>query len=125
MPGDPQSALSTSNGRNYSRPNITIYCTSILLLAFYIFLTVSHSFEHAIQMHLLADGNNRVRSSALKMLTACLQPLQRLPRSDANVFGEYILPAISIVSIITISILLMPHHISLKWGYSHYDNQPL
>ena len=49
-------------------------------------------------MHLLADGNNRVRSSALKMLTASLQRLQRLPRSDANVFGEYILPAISIVS---------------------------
>lgn len=57
-------------------------------------------------MHLLTDGNNRVRSSALKILTTSLQLLQRLPRSDANVFGEYILPAISIVSTVSISLLL-------------------
>lgn len=49
-------------------------------------------------MHMMSDGNNRVRSSALKILTASLNPVKRLPRSDANVFSEYILPIITSVS---------------------------
>ncbi len=46
-------------------------------------------------MHMMSDGNSRVRSSALKLLTASLIPVRRLPRSDANVFSEYILPIIN------------------------------
>lgn len=46
-------------------------------------------------MHMLSDSNSRVRSSALKMLTTSLGPVRRLPRSDASVFTEYILPTIS------------------------------
>lgn len=46
-------------------------------------------------MHMMSDGSSRVRSSTLKLLTASLFPVRRLPRSDANVFSEYILPIIT------------------------------
>nr|CAH0112606.1 unnamed protein product [Daphnia galeata] len=46
-------------------------------------------------MHMMSDGNSRVRSGALKLLAASLFPVRRLPRSDANVFSEYILPIIN------------------------------
>lgn len=37
----------------------------------------------------------RVRVSALHTLTACFKMVQELPRSDANVFPEYVLPSIA------------------------------
>lgn len=49
-------------------------------------------------MHMMSDGNSRVRSGALKLLAASLFPVRRLPRSDANVFSEYILPIINSVN---------------------------
>ncbi|XP_052870427.1 phosphoinositide 3-kinase regulatory subunit 4-like [Anopheles cruzii] len=46
-------------------------------------------------LNLAQDAEPRVRVSALNTLTACLQLVRHLPRSDANVFPEYILPAIA------------------------------
>ena len=49
---------------------------------------------------MMSDGSTRVRSSALTMLSNSLKPMRRLPRSDANVFSEYILPVLNSVIII-------------------------
>lgn len=37
----------------------------------------------------------RVRVNSLNTLTACLRMVNELPRSDANVFPEYVLPSIA------------------------------
>lgn len=41
------------------------------------------------------DSTPVVRVSALDALTSCLGLVKHLPRSDANIFPEYILPAIA------------------------------
>uniref|UniRef100_A0A182P1N3 non-specific serine/threonine protein kinase n=1 Tax=Anopheles epiroticus TaxID=199890 RepID=A0A182P1N3_9DIPT len=46
-------------------------------------------------LHLAQDAAPRVRVRSLNTLTRCLRLVRRLPRSDANVFPEYILPAIA------------------------------
>ena len=47
----------------------------------------------------MSDTNARIRSNAVKLLSASLNPIRRLPRSDANVFSEYILPIVTNVKI--------------------------
>lgn len=42
--------------------------------------------------HLLHDGEPRVRVFALHTITHCLTLVSSVPRSDANIFPEYILP---------------------------------
>jgi len=44
---------------------------------------------------MLPDSSTHVRSRAVKNLTASLSQSRRLPRSDASVFTEYILPVIT------------------------------
>ncbi|XP_050100753.1 phosphoinositide 3-kinase regulatory subunit 4 [Anopheles aquasalis] len=46
-------------------------------------------------LHQAQDAAPRVRVAALNTLTACLRLVHHLPRTDANVFPEYILPAIA------------------------------
>ncbi|EAA06372.6 AGAP000602-PA [Anopheles gambiae str. PEST] len=46
-------------------------------------------------LHLAQDAAPRVRVCSLNTLTRCLRLVRQLPRSDANVFPEYILPAIA------------------------------
>uniref|UniRef100_A0A182MZM5 non-specific serine/threonine protein kinase n=1 Tax=Anopheles dirus TaxID=7168 RepID=A0A182MZM5_9DIPT len=46
-------------------------------------------------LHLAQDAAPRVRVCSLNTLTRCLRMVRKLPRSDANVFPEYILPAIA------------------------------
>lgn len=41
------------------------------------------------------DSAQRVRVNALHTLTTCLCLVKELPRSDANVFPEYVLPSIA------------------------------
>ncbi|XP_076266632.1 vacuolar protein sorting 15 [Rhynchophorus ferrugineus] len=43
-------------------------------------------------MYLSHDNNSRVKISAVNTITKCLDLVQKLPRSDANIFPEYILP---------------------------------
>ncbi|KAH8041953.1 hypothetical protein HPB51_019694 [Rhipicephalus microplus] len=43
-------------------------------------------------LYLINDKYPRVRAAAVETLTTCLTPIDSLPRSDANVFPEYILP---------------------------------
>lgn len=46
-------------------------------------------------MHLCNDPAARVRVSALDTLVSCLRLVKDIPRSDANIFPEYILPSIA------------------------------
>lgn len=46
-------------------------------------------------LHLCMDNSTNVRVAALDTLTVCLCLVERLPRSDANVFPEYVLPSIA------------------------------
>ena len=46
---------------------------------------------------MMSDSSAHVRSRAVKILTASLSQVRRLPRSDANVFTEYILPVVTSV----------------------------
>lgn len=48
-----------------------------------------------LQLHLCLDNSANVRVAALDTLTICLCLVERLPRSDANVFPEYVLPSIA------------------------------
>lgn len=48
-----------------------------------------------LQLHLTKDSSSRVQATALDTLTACLGMVKDIPRSDANVFPEYILPEIA------------------------------
>lgn len=50
-------------------------------------------------LHLAQDMSANVRVSALDTLTACLCLVKTLPRSDANIFPEYILPSIASLAI--------------------------
>ncbi|XP_030749901.1 phosphoinositide 3-kinase regulatory subunit 4 [Sitophilus oryzae] len=46
-------------------------------------------------MYLAHDNNSRVKISAVNTITKCLDLVQKLPRSDANIFPEYILPELA------------------------------
>ena len=46
-------------------------------------------------LHLTQDASSNVRVAALDTLTACVCIVKTLPRSDANIFPEYILPSIA------------------------------
>lgn len=46
-------------------------------------------------LHLAGDTVPRVRAQALRTLNTCLALVHSLPRNDANVFPEYILPGIA------------------------------
>ncbi|XP_066254532.1 phosphoinositide 3-kinase regulatory subunit 4 [Euwallacea similis] len=46
-------------------------------------------------MYLAHDSNSRVKIFTINTITKCLNLVQRLPRSDANVFPEYILPELA------------------------------
>lgn len=46
-------------------------------------------------IHLSQDISANVRVAALNTLTSCLCMVKSLPRSDANIFPEYVLPSIS------------------------------
>lgn len=41
------------------------------------------------------DPTNRVKISAINTITKCLNLVKRIPRSDANIFPEYILPGLA------------------------------
>lgn len=47
------------------------------------------------QLHLAQDSMPTVRVAAIDTLTSCLCLVKDLPRSDANVFPEYVLPSIA------------------------------
>lgn len=67
-------------------PYIVIICSLILnkLLYLYIF-----------QMFLAHDSSTRVKISAINTITKCLDLVVKIPRSDANIFPEYILPELA------------------------------
>lgn len=47
------------------------------------------------QLYLAHDQNARVKVSAINTITKCLALVKRVPRSDANIFPEYILPGLA------------------------------
>ncbi|KAL9899748.1 vacuolar protein sorting 15 [Glossina fuscipes fuscipes] len=46
-------------------------------------------------LHLAQNSSAKVQVQAIETLTTCLSMVKEIPRSDANVFPEYILPAIT------------------------------
>lgn len=46
-------------------------------------------------MLLAHDQNARVKVSAINTITKCLDLVRSVPRSDANIFPEYILPGLA------------------------------
>lgn len=46
-------------------------------------------------MYLAKDGTPRVKISAINTVTKCLDLVQQLPRSDSNIFPEYVLPGLA------------------------------
>nr|XP_022913149.1 phosphoinositide 3-kinase regulatory subunit 4 isoform X1 [Onthophagus taurus] len=46
-------------------------------------------------MHLTHDSNPRVKVVAIRTITTCLDFVKDVPRSDANVFPDYILPGLA------------------------------
>lgn len=48
-----------------------------------------------LQLHFANDPAARVRVCALDTLTSCLCLVKDLPRNDANIFPEYVLPSIA------------------------------
>lgn len=64
-------------------------------MSFLYTITSSFFFFLIFQLFLTGDPLPRVRVFALDTLTACVSLVQRLPKSDWNIFPEYILPSIS------------------------------
>lgn len=50
-------------------------------------------------LHLSQDVSAIVRAAALNTLTSCLCLVKTLPRSDANIFPEYVLPSVASLAI--------------------------
>ncbi|XP_017771764.1 PREDICTED: phosphoinositide 3-kinase regulatory subunit 4 [Nicrophorus vespilloides] len=46
-------------------------------------------------MFLMLDVNSRVKVAAINTVTNCLKMVKKVPRSDANVFPEYVLPGLA------------------------------
>lgn len=47
------------------------------------------------QIFLAHDSSTRVKICAIDTITKCLDLVARIPRSDANIFPEYILPELA------------------------------
>uniref|UniRef100_A0A2M4B9Q5 non-specific serine/threonine protein kinase n=1 Tax=Anopheles marajoara TaxID=58244 RepID=A0A2M4B9Q5_9DIPT len=78
------------------------FCRSKLLSLEILHVLAQHTSSETILdrilpyiLHQAQDAAPRVRVAALNTLTACLRLVRHLPRTDANVFPEYILPAIA------------------------------
>lgn len=86
----------TSSIRGLHHCNTKICCLEILLkLSEY---TSSDTILDRILpyiLHLVNDSSSRVQAQAIDTLTSCLKLIKVIPRSDAYVFPEYILPAIA------------------------------
>lgn len=85
----------TSTIRGLHHCNTKICCLEILQkLSEY---TISETILDRILpyiLHFAQDSSSRVQARAVETLTACLGMVKVIPRSDAHVFPEYILPAI-------------------------------
>lgn len=46
-------------------------------------------------MYLIQDHNSRVKVAAINTITKCLAVVRHVPRSDANIFPEYVLPGLA------------------------------
>ena len=81
------------------------YCVS-KLTALELLLTIArHVVDEIIlerllpyMLYLVDDPLPQVRAHALKTLTQCLQLVRSMPRNDANIFPEYILPSLSLLT---------------------------
>lgn len=86
----------TSTIRGLHHCNTKICCLEILQkLSEY---TISETILDRILPYILyfaQDSSPRVQAQAIETLTACLGMVKIIPRSDAHVFPEYILPAIA------------------------------
>ncbi|KAF5307655.1 hypothetical protein FQR65_LT06710 [Abscondita terminalis] len=76
-------------------------CTSKLLSLEILLDLASHANEETILDRILPfilyfaqDSNARVKVSAINVITQCLNLVKHIPRSDANIFPEYILPGL-------------------------------
>ena len=78
------------------------YCVSKLTVLELLLKIAQHVSDEIILEHLLPymlflvnDSLPQVRAQALKILSHCLQLVRSVPRSDANIFPEYVLPSLS------------------------------
>ncbi|XP_970683.2 phosphoinositide 3-kinase regulatory subunit 4 isoform X1 [Tribolium castaneum] len=46
-------------------------------------------------MYLARDNSSRVKIAAINTITKCLELVQQLPKSDSNIFPEYVLPGLA------------------------------
>lgn len=88
--------LVTSCIRGLYHCNSKIYCLEVLQKL------AQHTSSETILdrllphiLHLTQDSSANVRAAALNTVTSCLCLVKTLPRSDANIFPEYVLPSIS------------------------------
>lgn len=89
----------TSTIRGLHHCNTKICCLEILQkLSEY---TISETILDRILpyiLHFAQDTSSRVQAQAIDTLTSCLEMVKIIPRSDAHVFPEYILPAIAVLA---------------------------
>lgn len=78
------------------------YCVSKLTVLELLLKIARHVSDEIIlerllpyMLFLVNDPLPQVRAQALKILSQCLQLVRSLPRSDANIFPEYVLPSLS------------------------------
>lgn len=81
-------------------------CTSKLLALEILLELASHANEETILDRILPyilyfaqDLNARVKVLAINVITQCLNLVKHIPRSDANIFPEYILPGLAPLAI--------------------------
>ncbi|XP_055699019.1 phosphoinositide 3-kinase regulatory subunit 4 [Phlebotomus papatasi] len=86
----------TANSRGLHYCNSKLCCLEILQdLAEYTTSEVILDRIIPTILYFTKDPTPRVRSTAIDTLTSCLRMVRRLPRSDGNVFPEYVFPIIS------------------------------
>lgn len=92
-------ALVTSSIRGLYHCNSKISCLEIL------HKIAQHTSSETILdrilpfiLHLAQDMSANVRVAALDTLAECLCLVKKLPRSDANIFPEYVLPSIAVLA---------------------------
>ena len=78
------------------------YCVSKLTVLELLLKIAQHVSDEIIlerllpyMLFLVNDSLPQVRAQALKILSHCLQLVRSVPRSDANIFPEYVLPSLS------------------------------
>ena len=78
------------------------YCVSKLTVLELLLKIAHHVSDEIIldrllpyMLFLINDSLPQVRAQALKILSHCLQLVRSMPRSDANIFPEYVLPSLS------------------------------